>query len=453
MHSGQMYPIQRRRAWRGAIPLILLTMILARLVWMQLRSYANGVDPVVAEILTETSQGDPSCGDSIDQLSLLPSLGHSEVGSIFENPAPAYGFLTRQACALNKLDVGQLSRLNQWVYCLTTFFYVLGSRFLTGSWTLSLTIGTMLLSRGSLLASLGILSTNHFAALGLSTIFASLTHHLRTGAKLSLVGTAFSYLSGTLFDPQFVAVGFGIGGAFLIMHWQRHNLVRFYQEHMTHLHLASQYTDTGNYRLYRSSGGGRWTIRIRNLLGFNEPKTGDYQSDPSKVEPRIFRPLGMPYGIWGCAAGRALKTGLVALGFSLIVLILVLINSGRSSMDLSVTWPVFELVAGTATSYERLITNLGDQKAVLLDWLDLHVLASLVVVGLSVGTRRLQSVFTYRELVWIAISVGLALLVFNIVGPASGMSLASALHWLEPLILTLGVIATFNIAKVAIASR
>ena len=453
MYSGQMHLTRRRRAWRGAIPLILLTMILARLVWMQLRSYQTGIDPVVAEVLSETSQDDPHCDGLKNRLFQSANFDSSRPKSLFRKPALAYSYLAKQACAFDKLEVGQLTRLNQWLYCLTTFFYVLGSRFLTGSWTLSLTIGTMLLSRGSMLASLGLLSTDHFAALGLSFIFASLTHHLRTGAKISLAGAAGGYLWGTLFDLQFVAVGFGVGAAFFIMHWQRHTLVAFYQERLAQLQSAFRYADSENYQYHLAPSGGRWTVRIRNLLGFNEPKKGDYQSDPRKVEPRIFRPLGMPYGIWGCTAGRAFKTGLVAFGYSLIVLIVVLVNSGRSSLDLSSTWPIVTLAADATTSRHQLLSNFVEQRTVLMDWLDLHVVASLVVVALSVGMERFHGVFTYRELVWIVASVGFSLLVFNFIGPASGMSLASALHWMEPLILTMGIIATLNIAKVAIASR
>lgn len=89
----------------------------------------------------------------------------------------------------------------------TLFFVLLIVRFLTSSWPIALFSGTVLMSRGAIMARVTWYSLDLTMSLIASAWFCCLAHHMRTASPTSLFLSWLSLLLGAALDPAFIFLG------------------------------------------------------------------------------------------------------------------------------------------------------------------------------------------------------------------------------------------------------
>lgn len=191
----------RQAGWRRiqvAVPIILLAMILSRLVWMQLRSYAVDISPraIMAMELgrfvglgpCDRGRATVKSGLSGVPVEMLSAGQRAHVLGAFAWLAPVdLQVLGAAACRAGGMDERNLIRVNQALLIATVFSATLMTRFLCGSWTMALINAAMLMSRGSLLHGIGGSNGAMVASLLVAAFACAGAHYFRTGAWFSLI--------------------------------------------------------------------------------------------------------------------------------------------------------------------------------------------------------------------------------------------------------------------------
>lgn len=167
----------RAYEWKTALILTLGTMILMRLVWMDLRSYVVVFSPQNRYAL-ESSE---PCARSLEQRltvkvgeQLLPRPGWAHAWS--------YHSIMRLSCRNGIFSVGSFVRYNQGLLITTVLLLVLLTRVVTRSWIIGLVVAVALLSRGRLIAALGQIGGDQLIGLGLAFWGLTVAHWLRSGS-------------------------------------------------------------------------------------------------------------------------------------------------------------------------------------------------------------------------------------------------------------------------------
>jgi hypothetical protein len=183
----------RSRTFQQIFPLILLGMILMRLIWMQLRVYPPEFEHrAVASLAVGASLVDGGCAGGLPdslQTSMLfsPTVDARDVNLL----APAIAVTGVLLCRFDQVDAKAFVRVNQFLFCATILCAVMLARFVTSSWMLALIVAAMLFSRGMLLADIGAVSSAYMLMFLLMLAAAAFAHFFRTGSRVTaLVATA-----------------------------------------------------------------------------------------------------------------------------------------------------------------------------------------------------------------------------------------------------------------------
>jgi hypothetical protein len=362
-------------------------------------------------------------------------------------------------------------RFNQWQFAATVLMATLLVRFLTSSWTISLIVSAMLLSRGRLLAELGHISVDGSVMLLVTAWFASMAHYLRTGATASLVAAVLTALAGALFDEALIALALGaplmLLGGFLL----RKRLAKPVLQRLRGLSRRMRHFGPGDTALQpdeAESFVGRVSGTVRWMLGLEFPPHENRHRWPGRHEKGgLFRTIEVPFALWVYGKRRWLKLLGIWLAAALVGAALAL---GAHQLLASLTEasglpPLLDLMGGGASA---------DFGAWHRSWLvafarrfDLHLTLSTAVIitcALQSPAAGLTSFFEGVILVLITCSV---LIVGAYLADFADWSLLQSLKredleagvlgalrtrpvavWIEPVILSLGVAGVYNLMKV-----
>ena len=198
----------RRRVYISCI-LAGLFMILSRLVWMQLRSYDMAWDSktlfVFQNLSPDRIQGCPE-KDLFQQLP-LPVISPNTRANAFREFSPDL-FLRVSIPFFCQTKSPSLVFFNwQWIMVVGIILAsVFSSRILTGSWVIALLTGAALLSRGSLLAQIGLFSADLSLTCLHSLLLCCLIHFLRTASPVSAILSSLSLISGSFLSEGFLMI-------------------------------------------------------------------------------------------------------------------------------------------------------------------------------------------------------------------------------------------------------
>ncbi|NRA44931.1 MAG: hypothetical protein HRU09_08255 [Oligoflexales bacterium] len=200
---------------------ILLSMILSRLVWMQLRTYQ--LMPSISTFsafsyVSKDFQKNCRNNSEIEQLfkplrQEAPYLRPQQHGWFIQ---PSHIFASKEICA--KQEPIQFIIHAHWV-CLT-LIVMLGiflARFLSSSWCLAIFVGATLMSRGALLALIGSYSEMLPITLLMTLWFTSCIHYMRTLSGIALTSALATMVLGSLHTGSFIALGLTIPLFILIL--------------------------------------------------------------------------------------------------------------------------------------------------------------------------------------------------------------------------------------------
>lgn len=172
----------RAYEWKTALILTLATMILMRLVWMDLRSYVVIFSPQNHYALEHSEP----CARSLEQ-SLTLKLGEQLLPRPGWAHAWSYHSIMQLSCRNGIFSVGSFVRYNQGLLIMTVLILVLLTRVLARSWIIGLIMAVALLSRGRLIAALGQVGGDQLIGFGLAVWGLTLAHWLRSGSRAVLV--------------------------------------------------------------------------------------------------------------------------------------------------------------------------------------------------------------------------------------------------------------------------
>lgn len=449
--------MQGGRRWRRiriAIPVILLSMILARLVWMQLRSYPAASSPR-SEISNEAwlSGIDVACGA---RRSLLNDPRQTEhVGSLKKAylalSSPGYAVVGLLGCTLDVPAEKVTTKVNQWLFVATVLMATLMTRFLTSSWTIALITAAMLLSRGRLLAEIGTASVDFPVMLCVTTWLASLYHFVRTGAALSLTAAVVAALAAASFDRSLVALSLVVPAFLLVGFLYRRRLARPVIRRLRGMNRRRRevYAKSGAAPSADAHGPvGRFANTVRWMLGSEfPPVTGPAGPRLSYERGTLFRTIDVPFLLWIYWRKRWLR---VAIGWLTVFVIALLLFSTLPGADWAVPTAFADSLLGP-----------------LQGRVDLHFATSLAIILVSAAQSPAAGLPSFLEGMWLAIlalalvlggsafaDAGDRLLLTRLAASGVNDPLLTALPpragglWLEPVILSLGVAGIYNLMKV-----
>ncbi len=172
----------RASEFKSALIVTLLSMILLRLVWMDLRSYVITYEPQNRSAF-DRSETSGSCRRSFSLRQLGPEKPHQ---GIWERPGWAdsnlYQSLLLASCRNGVFHDAGFVRYNQGLLIACVVFCVLLTRVMARSWVVGLMVAVALLSRGRLIAANGQISGDAMIAVGFALWVMCLGHWLRSGS-------------------------------------------------------------------------------------------------------------------------------------------------------------------------------------------------------------------------------------------------------------------------------
>ncbi len=197
----------RASEFKSALIVTLLSMILLRLVWMDLRSYVITYAPQNRSAF-DRSETSGSCRRSFSLRQLGPEKPHQ---GIWERPGWAdsslYQSLLLASCRNGVFHDAGFVRYNQGLLIACVVFCVLLTRVMARSWVVGLIVAVALLSRGRLIAANGQISGDAMIAVGFALWVMCLGHWLRSGSfRVYLASYAVVAALMTL-DPGAALIG------------------------------------------------------------------------------------------------------------------------------------------------------------------------------------------------------------------------------------------------------
>ena len=463
----------RWRNLRIAIPLLLLTTILMRLVWMQLRSY-----PVVhdARVILAKEHASQESACALDAAKVAKTGGdwrwRGDPESLISAwlTSPGLIWATRLACPLGLLGDRQVLRLNQWLLVATVLLATLMSRFLTSSWTVSLIVAGMLMSSGGLLADLGRVSADWLLTFSVTLWMTCLAHYLRSGSIATLAGAILALVMGSLFDRSLVVLSLAMPVVLLVGFVYRRQLARPMIQRMRLVNrrlMALAATSDGSPDVEIESFFGRIGASVRWMLGMEFTRREAMGYTPSFTRGTLFRTLVVPFPLWAYHRRRWLR--LLA-----VWLLAFMILAGLAA---SMAFVFEDSAAPTSEALLKLWGLLRQPRLpghfldlwilTALERIDLHLAVSLLMLVICAWQSPASGLNGFLEATWVALAgfslLALAALAFDaldaqliehldLVGRRALWTLAFGtrgfMQWWEPVILTLGVAGAYNLMNV-----
>jgi hypothetical protein len=451
---------------KWSLPIILLGMILARMVWMQQRNYpiVHRVPALATQLKMSVDRPAECSAGGTSELSypfgkygedLRPLLGFAE-WSLVDGLADKYfGIL----CSKGGLAPINLTRFNQWLWVGVVLSATLSLRFVSGSWLLPLVAATALMSRGDLMSQIGNLSGSVAEMLATALWYCCMVHFMRSGSVVVYFVGTIAAIFGALFNP---VLGFLLLAMPLMLLTGR----------------AAQRI-LGNMRLNRprrilsasklaqgASTDDAWSMTLdysRRVLGLSDEQDSRYPSEQYayRRRSRIFSTTGSSYAIWVFREERWSRLALIG---SSLFLMLMLFLSARLLLGLNQTeWPVLETIP------QQLIDSL--HRISYSDYtknFDFHFIISAIVLLVSAVQSPVDGLTCFFESVWLLIFsiitllfgalvmtwffAGMALLP-GIEGSDFGIVIGEPLRFVsitvEALIIAFGIGGIYNLIKAA----
>ena len=374
---------------RIACIFILVTMVLSRLTWLQIR------------IMHESPHSGSYLASTLTQVSCENFSRYDHQKNILDQNiigAPFSAILTRWAtCHQMIKPQANTVHVNRWFLILTVLILVLMTRAVTSSWMASLLVGAVILSRGAFLARIA-LPTPHLLMSFLSTVwFGSTIHFFRTASFTSLWVGFVAVLLGTSLDSSFAFLGFAFPLFLLIIRRQKRGYRRV------------SFTDQANGHL--------------------------------------LRPLSVPFLVW--VQQQNLFRYLLCLGLVPLAVSLILLSVGKSALILSTTqssgfWTLFSEIFRI-----NLDSSFFIWLKVVLTPIDFHYVVSLFCIGLGTNLSLANSRINLSESSLILV-IGILLLMVGSWGNTflqNTLVFSECLTWFEPNIIAFAVVVAYHLFR------
>lgn len=444
-----------------------------RLIWMQLRVYPpEYVQRAVASLVMGSSLAREACAPaSIGVLDM--ELAERTVRVNFERDvnllSPVIAVTGFVLCKLDQGDGKAFVRLNQTLLGATILSAVLLARFATSSWMLSLIVAAMLFSRGMLLADLGAITSSYVMMFLLMFTATCFSHFFRTGSRATaILGVAsmalLSLVDRALWMLAVVPLGLLFSGWLLtrdlFAHRIRQAAQRVQASSLSTLKNQSEQVDFGS-QFARLAGTFRWFFGMEF-----EPKD-EARSLRSKDERAsgLFRVLPVDFLEWIFSQQRWLKlsAAVVALFFAAFLFDFGFsraLTGWSASGYITHLFPISELVNVLSAQFPTIFWR-------QMERVDMHFIVSffvLILCAVQHPKAGLRGFFELAVFVSFLIVVVVVASVFTDVAeyrwamdhyrlkyqqPLGNIyGIRNWLQWLEPLILTMGVVGFYNLMKV-----
>ncbi|WP_141732544.1 hypothetical protein [Oligoflexus tunisiensis] len=198
----------RSSEFKSALIVTLLSMILLRLVWMDLRSYVITYAPQNRYAL-DRSEASGHCRRSFSLRQIGPE---KPTQGSWERPGWAdsrvYQKLVLASCRNGVLHEASFVRYNQGLLIACLVACVLLTRVMARSWIVGLIVAVALLSRGRLIAANGQISGDALIAVGLALWAMCLGHWLRSGSWWVYLASYVVVAVLMTLDPGTALLGF-----------------------------------------------------------------------------------------------------------------------------------------------------------------------------------------------------------------------------------------------------
>jgi hypothetical protein len=458
MQEGDFLARHSSQAFRAALPLLMLVMILMRLVWMQLRVYpvtTTGVGSASVERLVQADRLPCKPLEAALGVTLIPDAD-AGLGNNAPKWSPAWAWLLEKSCPDGRALDSHVTRLNQMLFGVTVLLAAFLTRFLASSWTLAAIVAAMLMSRGSLLAQLGQIGTDALVMCVIGIWSAASAHFLRSGSTAMLVASLMCAVVGALIDWTLAVLALALPTLLVLGHFRRAVLAGPVLQRFREVRRQFR-----QRRFEKSSGEGErlapWMAKVRWLLGL------DFESDPDRETWRpetsrgsLFRPIDVPFAV-SVSTGRFRSLKLAVSG-ALTFVLAALLGWSTASIEGDPSLLGQQLRSAWSSSLAAPLmvgewSTFGQQ---VLLWLtaitaplDLHVGVSLLFILICARQSPAEGLVSFLEATWLFLLAFLGLLALSLVaGPRGGLWERPVLVWTQPLILSLGVICVVNLWQI-----
>jgi len=474
---------RRWRHIRVVVPLTLLVMILMRLVWMQIRSYPVTLTPSLEPSIARLVEADfVACGPAASPLAGQTGSGeapgvasagtqntaddavasHSTSHWNWPQWSPMMTIWMAAGCESERPVTAFWLRANQWLYVLTVLAAVMMTRFLTSSWTLSLAVAAMLMSRGVLLGDLGRAGTDYLGMFLVTLWAACHAHFVRTGSTAILIMAFLTTVAAALVDWTLGALALAMPAVLVVGHFRRASLAEPVLQRFRDVRRRFRQRRQRFERSLAARGEeviGIGLARVRWALGLEYDAEADQEVwRPGEGRGGLLKTINVPFAVWISAGRRILK--------------LVLSSVACAIVALGLGWTVFIWPEPPVATMSELLRSLGwlyrsqDPGSVhvaLRSWfgvtglpIDLHIMASFVVILVAAMQSPADGLVSFLEIVWLVLlatllMLGLSLIVWLAQAHTATPAAAAArpvLVWFQPLILSLGVAGVWNLLKI-----
>jgi hypothetical protein len=388
--------------------------------------------------------------------------------------SPGYAAYVNTVCQLSTLDDNQLVRLNQWLLAATVIMATLAARFLTSSWTVTMIVAAVLMSRGRLLADIGSIAATSLTTLIVTTWWAANLHYLRTGSLVSMSAAIAAAALSLFFEPALavllVVVPVLLAAGYIyrkrlakpvIRRWRAvtRRLETFYAQY----HQAGEYGDT--WELAGERARGRFTATARWMLGLEFPPPAPLDMKATYQRGSLFRTLSAPYLLWAYAHKHWVKDSAVWIGGG-VAAALAWYAVAKWRFDIvSYDYLKQALAAGpwsgTAASWQAWQTGWAQAQ---LSMIDLHLGTSIAILVVCALQSPAAGLTSFLEAAWLTLMAVLFVLLggwfadvvdvawLKVAGGAdayiSTPAVRRPLAWFEPVLLSCGVAGLYNLMKV-----
>jgi hypothetical protein len=398
---------------RWSLPIILLGMILARMVWMQQRQY-----PISNRLPALATQMDISV-ESANECAAGP---RSEIVYPFERLSVAVGPLLdfagwtsgsqlaeqyyRMLCGGGTLVPLNLIRFNQWCWVGVVFFASLTLRFVSGSWFLPLVAATALMSRGDLMTQIGNLSGSVIEMLCATFWFCCMVHFMRTGSWLTFAMGSMAVIAGTVFNPVLAFLFLAMPAMLLVGKLTSRFLDSVVMENLRRERRRVRMAAARTAQSVRDDDGVGLVLNYtRRILGLHDPERSQPGSRrPAQRRSRLFSTTSSPFAIWAYQSDRWQRIALIGSVLFLCSLLYLAVQMILATQDI-VGLAETALPAEAPQALRRLAFH-G-----FSNHLDFHYFISCIVLVVSAVQSPVDGLVGSFETVWLLIFSILAMMI------------------------------------------
>lgn len=452
---------------RTVVPIGLLAMLLFRLVWLQLRDYEVHLEPRSLMSLSFLYLHKSGCtldatrsaliNDFIQIKNLAAVVEYGSLRSLGSEE------LWRSICSGGQ-ELGEVIKFNMWVLIAISFVCAAMTRLATSSWPLAIGTSVLVLSRGHLTSQIGVIGTDLVVSLGMTLATTFITYFFVTGSWLAFTASAFFCILFAIIEPvsqsSMLALILFLTLGLLTRHLFAKDILRRLRSERRKI---DDLMSSGRLKVYQ--GGVAFGI-LQAFTKVLRNKSGEPLSTSTDgYRTGLLSRLDGPFAIW-ISQKRRLEWTMAA---SLFCWIAALCFATFSNFD---AYPLESAVKESSFWREWLTTWHLQWWTQILQSLDLHLLLSFMALLFCAGQSPakgqrsvfevswyiLLSLFATLVTSWIHDTIDLRKVFFieKNIGSWSFETWTrshSVILWLEPLILTIGLIGAYQAVLIFLESR